>query len=85
MSSLTDFKNKRLQDYEQRVSQAPPISAALLQHMESMFVPERLNPDDPYMNNKLVFQAGINRVLDYMRGLHERQEKEIRDRFSKDS
>ena len=71
---LYEFREKHLKEYEQVIDSAPPVSKALLHHIESMFVPAEIHPGDPGIKEKLVFQHGIERVLNYMRGLHERQE-----------
>lgn len=82
-SPLEATRRKILSDYEKQVQGAPPVSRALLLHIESMFYPPDVSPGDPNIKEKLVFQHGIERVLKYLRGLHERQEKEAGDKLGK--
>lgn len=83
-SLLENYRRQNVKEYEQKIDNAPPVSAALLSHMESMFVAPEVSPNDPQLKDKLVFQHGIERVLKYMRGLHDRQEKVAKERYSKE-
>jgi hypothetical protein len=83
-SPLEVTRHRTLADYQQKVAEAPPVSKALLKHIESMFVPPDVSPGDPSIKEKLLFQHGIERVLKYIRSLHERQEKELQDRYAKE-
>lgn len=82
-SALENFRGKGLKEYEQVVADAPPVSAALLRHIQNMFSPPEIPPGDPTMEQKLVFQHGIERVLRYMKSLHDRQEKYAKENFRK--
>lgn len=82
-SLLEDYRRKSVKDYEHTIDNAPPISRAMLDHMNTMFAPPEIPPGDPSIKEKLLFQHGIERVLNYMRGLHDRQEKDVRERFNK--
>jgi hypothetical protein len=83
-SLLEGLRQKSLKDYEQVVENAPPISRALLDHMNKMFVAPEVPPSDPQIKEKLLFQHGIERVLNYMRGLHDRQERAAKEQYSKE-
>jgi hypothetical protein len=72
---LEKTRRGSIKDYEQIVDNAPPISRALLDHMQKMFVAPEIPPGDPQIKEKLLFQHGIERVLKYMGGLHARQEQ----------
>jgi hypothetical protein len=80
-SALEHLRGKGLKDYEQMIEEAPPVSAALLRHMQKMFTAPDVPPGDPALEQKLVFQHGIERVLNYMKNLHDRQEKYAKEKF----
>ena len=82
-SALEHLRGKGLKEYEQMIEAAPPVSAALLRHIDNMFVPPDIPPDDPAMEQKLVFQHGIERVLKYLKNLHDRQEKYAKEKFNR--
>lgn len=86
-SALENFRgnaSKGLKEYEQLQAGAPPVSEALLRHMNKMFTPPDLQPGDPAMEQKLVFQHGIERVLKYMKSLHDRQEQYAKEKYSRE-
>ena len=74
-SALENLRGRGLKEYEQIQEGAPPVSAALLRHIENMFTPPDVSPGDPAMEQKLVFQHGIERVIKYLKNLHNRHEK----------
>lgn len=82
-TALENFRGKGLKEYEQLIEEAPPVSAALLRHVQNMFTPPDLQPGDPTMEQKLIFQHGIERVLKYLKNLHDRQEKYAKEKYSR--
>lgn len=84
MTSLEDLRQKRLDDFLQKIDNFPPVSAQLVAAVSAMFTPEKIHPSDPQMANKLIYQAGIDSVIDFLRKRHERQEAEIRREYTKE-
>lgn len=89
MSLLNDLRSKneiinkviqdtKISDYNKMLLTCPPISERLLQYLEKMFSRRYIKPNDPCMQQELVFQAGIDKVIQHLRSQNERQEKEIK-------
>ena len=88
MSALSDFKQNtvdpRLVDFERINNEAPAVSKVMLRHLEQVFQPIPIQPGKtPYLSDHLIFQAGVNSVIEHMRGLNERQERAAREAFGK--
>jgi len=75
---------QRLVDFEQVRSEAPAVSLGMIKYLETMFTDPKIKPGIDHMSDHLIFQQGINSVLDHMRSLNERQEARIREQYSKD-
>jgi len=71
--------NEPLSHFEQLQDNAPAISKQLLRYLDTVFDPKRLTPDDPNINNHLLFQHGIEHIKRHLKDLNERQERSARD------
>ena len=72
-SPLEVTRHKAVHEYQKTIESAPPISALLLLHLNQMFSPPELNPGDPEISQKLIYQHGVERVLKYLKGVHDKQ------------
>jgi len=83
MSALSDFRQNtvdpRLVDFERICNEAPAVSVVMLKHLEKVFSTPEVRPGTPYLSDHLIFQAGVQSVLNHMRGLNERQENNARE------
>lgn len=83
MSSLGSSKSKlidqRVQSYIEATQQCPPVSKALIAHLDKMFSAKSIPPTSPSMQQELVFQAGIEKVKDYLKDQNARQERDIKE------
>ena len=77
MNSLKDLRSAQIVDYEKAVRSCPPVSKALLAHLEKMFSRKMIKPTEPTMQQELVYQAGIDKVIEYLRKQNDRQEREV--------
>ena len=75
----------RTAEYQKEIAQCPPISKLLLAHLRKMFSRPTLKPTKDTMAQELIYQHGIDKVLDYLETVNERQENEIRKERVKDS
>ena len=73
-SPLDITRENAVNDYRKIIDQAPPVSALLLLHLNRMFTAPELSPGDPELSQKLIYQHGIERVLKYLKGVHDKQE-----------
>lgn len=92
MSSLLDdlrlqqhTKAKQLVDYEKTISECPPVSKALIQYIERMFSRKLILPTSPSMQQELVYQAGIDKVIAHLRSQNDKQERTLRESHVKKS
>jgi len=83
MSSLKDFRSTQIVDYQKAVQSCPPVSKLLLEHIKKMFSRRSIKPTEITMQQELVYQAGIDKVIEYLRGQNERQEKAITETRTK--
>ncbi len=71
-----EIRDKGLEDYVRVIQECPPVSNIMLEHLDKMFSRKSIKPTSPTMEQELVYQAGIDKVLAYLRSANERQEKE---------
>lgn len=87
MSLLEDLRSRQKSDktlmYQQVVDECPPISKALLVYLEKLFARKTIHHLEPMMQQALVFQAGIDKVINHLRSRNEAQEKEIKSTRTK--
>jgi len=84
MSSLKDFRSPQTVDYEKALRDCPGVSKQLIAYLERMFSRKSIKPTEPTMQQELVYQAGIDKVLEHLRSQNERQEQEIKIGRTKD-
>ncbi len=84
-SLLDDFKLSRSTEYRKLEQECPPISQQLLGHLDKMFARKTILPTSPTIGNELIYQAGVEKVLDYLRRQNGRQEDRIRADRIKDN
>ncbi len=92
MSSLLEglrSRNKAAPDlhldaYQKALRECPPVSAALLAYLDNMFARKPIPPTSPSLQQELVFQAGIDKVLMHLRSRNEQQERNIRETRTKE-
>ena len=77
MSSLKDLRSAQTADYNKALSQCPPVSKQLLAYLDKMFTRRLIKPTEPTMQQELVYQAGVDKVIEHLRSNNERQEKEV--------
>ena len=89
-SLLQDLRSKNRETtdnaaeaFNKALRECPPVSAALLMYLEKMFARKQIKPNDPTMQQELVFQAGIDKVVMHLRSQNDRQENEIREARTK--
>lgn len=89
-SLLEDLRSKKMttvdaqaEAYNKALLDCPPVSAALIVYLNRMFARRYIKPNDPTMQQELVFQAGIDKVVQHLGNQNDRQEKEIRDSRTK--
>jgi hypothetical protein len=57
----------------------PPIQPLLIQHLKQRFQPARkIRPDHPQLQQLLMVQYGVEKVIDYLEGQYDRQSLEAR-------
>lgn len=66
----------RVKDYTDAIHSCPPVSKALIAHLDRMFSRKTVLPTSPSMQQELVFQAGIEKIKDYLKEQNARQERE---------
>lgn len=86
MSLLNDLRSKSnpikdevTEAYNRTLRECPPVSAALIAYLEKMFARRYIKPNEPMMQQELVYQAGVDKVIQHLRSQNERQEKEIKN------
>lgn len=84
MSSLDDLRSKHLKDYNTAILKCPPVSKQLLDYLEKMFSKKAIKPTSPTMEQELVYQAGIDQIINHLRNQNARQEDEIMKKRIKD-
>jgi hypothetical protein len=88
VSLLDDLRSKTntvgdTEAYKKALGDCPPVSAGLLAYLDKMFSRRSIKPNEPTMQQELVFQAGVDKVLQHLRGQNERQEQDIRSQRTK--
>lgn len=85
-SLLQDLRSKNrdstdtvAEAFNKALRECPPVSAALLMYLEKMFARKQINPTNPSMQQELVYQAGIDKVVMHLRSQNDRQEREVRE------
>ena len=92
MSLLDDLKSKHLtkdkdslSNYNKAIRECPPVPKALLEYLDRMFSRKMIRPTSPTMEQELVYQAGIDNIIQHLRSQNDRQEQEIRQSRTKES
>ena len=83
MNSLKHTLRDPLEDYRLQLSKAPEIQKKLIDFIKQNFTPVKITPDLPELANHIIYQAGIDRVIEFMEGIYETQDREIREQYSK--
>ena len=90
MSLLSDLRSKTKQtaeantkDYQKALRECPPVSASLVAYLEKMFSRRQIKPNDPTMQQELVFQAGVDKVIMHLRSQNDMQEQRVREERTK--
>ena len=77
-SRIRDKPDEAIEAYQRALNECPPVSSALLAYLDKMFARRKIKPNDPTMQQELVFQAGIDNVVMHLRSQNERQERNVK-------
>jgi len=64
-----------------KYTKCPPVTKELVKHLTDTFSC-KYNVSDELFSQKLVFQEGINTVIEYLRTRNKKQEGESRDAYT---
>lgn len=70
-------------EFLKKVNQCPAVSRQLIHHLKQMFAQKQISPATPSISNELIFQHGIDRVINYLEARNADQEKDTREVFDK--